>query len=324
MAFKLLLYSDETVPEAADALRQWPDRLRADVPEAELHIAYSEAEAQPAIGAVEAAYGQMPPALFAQAANLKWLACPRAGPDPSFYHPALVASDVTVTNVRGIYNDHISAHIMALLLGFARGLPAYHDRQRARAWQKGAPTVYLPEATVLILGVGGIGGETARLAAAFGMTVLAVDPRIEAAPEGVAELHRPEDLDRLLPRADFVVLTMPETPATQGLFDAAKFALMKDTASFINIGRGATVVLDDLDRALRQGAIAGAALDVFEIEPLPEAHPLWDAPGMVITPHVAADGPYLDERRYQVFRDNCRRFAKGEPLENVVDKANWF
>lgn len=99
---------------------------------------------------------------------------------------------------------------------------------------------------------------------------------------------------------------------------------MKDSAFFINIGRGATVRLDDLDRALRDGTFAGAALDVFETEPLPADHPLWDAPGMLITPHVAAAGPHLGERRYQVFAENCRRFAAGWPLVNRVDKANWF
>ena len=104
----------------------------------------------------------------------------------------------------------------------------------------------------------------------------------------------------------------------------AKFARTKGTAFFINIGRGATVVLDDLDTALRAGTIAGAALDVFEIEPLPQDHPLWDAPGMVITPHVATAGPYLDDRRTALFLDNCRRFDAGLELRNVVDKANWF
>ena len=154
--------------------------------------------------------------------------------------------------------------------------------------------------------------------------MIGVDARLETAPDGVAELHGPDGLDAVLPRADAVVLTVPETPATQGFFDAAKFALMKSSAFFINIGRGATVRLDDLDQALRSGAIAAAALDVFEIEPLPENHPLWDAPGMLITPHVAAAGPYTDERRWQLFLDNCRRFDAGRPLVNLVDKANWF
>jgi phosphoglycerate dehydrogenase-like enzyme len=108
------------------------------------------------------------------------------------------------------------------------------------------------------------------------------------------------------------------------MFDSAFFARMKQGAVFINIGRGATVKLGDLDAALRSGHLAGAGLDVFEREPLPADHPLWDAPGMLITPHVAAAGPYLDDRRSEVFLDNCRRFHDGQPLRNVVDKANWF
>ena len=119
-------------------------------------------------------------------------------------------------------------------------------------------------------------------------------------------------------------MTVPETPATQGRFNAAFFSKMKKGAYFINIGRGATVILADLDAALRAGTIAGAALDVFQQEPLPAEHPLWDAPGMIVTPHVAAIGPYLDDRRREVFIDNCVRFHEGRPLTNVVDKANWF
>ncbi len=324
MGFKLLLLSDSAIPESGIATTEWPARLRAEVPEAELHLATSSAEAEGVIGEVEAAFGFLPPDLFAKAAKLRWLASPRAGPDPSFYHPALVESPVEVTNVRGIYNDHISAQVMAYLLAFARGLLDYWARQRERRWEKGVATLYLPEATLLVVGVGGIGAETARLSAEFAMTVLGVDARLDTPSPGLAKLHRPEALDELLPRADAVVLTVPETPATQGFFNSGKFALMKQSAFFINIGRGATVRLDDLDRALRDGAIAGAALDVFETEPLPAEHPLWDAPGMLITPHVAAAGPHLDERRFQVFLENCRRFAAGRPLMNVVDKANWF
>jgi phosphoglycerate dehydrogenase-like enzyme len=235
-----------------------------------------------------------------------------------------VASDVVVTNMRGIFNDHISAHILAIVLAFARGLPRYWTQQARREWATGAPTFYLPECTAVILGVGGIGAETARLCAEFGMRVIGVDPRVESPPTGVAELVRPERMNDVLPRGDFVIVTVPETPATRGMFDSAFFARMKQGAVFINIGRGATVKLADLDAALRSGHLAGAGLDVFEREPLPADHPLWDAPGMLITPHVAADGPYLDDRRAEVFLDNCRRFHDGRPLRNVVDKANWF
>jgi phosphoglycerate dehydrogenase-like enzyme len=324
MAFKLLILSDGEAAESQPAEHDWPDRLEIELPEIEVYAASSPAAAEAVIGEVDAAYGYLPPELFAMAEKLRWLASPQAGPNPRFYHQALVESEVVVTNVRGIYNDHIGTQIMAYLLSFARGLHLYHDRQRRRAWETGAPTVYLPEARAVIVGVGGIGGEAARLAAAFGIHVVGVDPRVETAPDGVAELVRPEALDAALPDADFVILTAPQTPTTEGFFDAAKFRLMKRNAYFINIGRGATVKLDDLDDALRCGEIAGAALDVFEVEPLPEAHPLWDAPGMIVTPHVAADGPYLDERRWQVFLENCRRFDAGRPLVNVVDKATWF
>jgi phosphoglycerate dehydrogenase-like enzyme len=182
----------------------------------------------------------------------------------------------------------------------------------------------LPESTAVVLGVGGIGAETARLCAELGMRVLGVDARLESPPPGVAELVRPERMNDVVPRGDFVIVTVPETPATRGLFDAAFFARMKHSAVFINIGRGATVKLLDLDAALRSGRLAGAALDVFEQEPLPAEHPLWNAPGALLTPHVAAAGPYLDDRRAEVFLDNCRRFHDGRPLRNVVDKANWF
>jgi phosphoglycerate dehydrogenase-like enzyme len=214
---------------------------------------------------------------------------------------------------------------MAFVLAFARGHHHYFPQQLQRNWSPGYETVYLPDATAVIVGVGGIGGETARLCSEFGVTVIGVDPRIREAPPGVAELHRPEALSEVLPRADFVIVTVPETPETQGMFAAKQFRTMKSSAYFINIGRGATVHLDDLAVALQEGEIAGAGLDVFEIEPLPADHPLWTMPGVLITPHVAASGgPYVDERRAELFIDNCVRFNEGRPLRNIVDKAHWF
>jgi len=184
--------------------------------------------------------------------------------------------------------------------------------------------VHLPEATALVVGVGGIGAEVARLASAFGIRVIGIDERRTAPPLGVAELHRSAALDEQLPRADFVILTVPHTPETEGFMNRARFRRMKRTAFFINIGRGMTTRLDDLAAALQAGEIAGAGLDVFEQEPLPAEHPLWTLPGVLITPHTAGYGPYLDERRYEVFTDNCRRFLAGEPLRNLVDKSRWF
>ena len=324
MGFRLLLLTNLETPASLETVRAWPERLQAELPQAEVHLAAGGGDVPALIGTVDAIYGKVEPETFARARALRWIQSPLAGPEPSFYHRALVESDVVVTNMRGIFSDHIGAHILALVLGFARGLPTYAIQQYERRWKPQAATVHLPAATALIVGVGGIGAEAARLCAAFGLTVTGVDPRETVAPAGVERMAGPEALDDLLPAADFVIVTAPETPATQGLFDAGRFARMKPTACFINIGRGATVVLDDLDAALRSGTLAGAALDVFQVEPLPVHHPLWDAPGMVITPHVAAAGPYLDQRRTEVFLDNCRRFAEGRALRNVVDKANWF
>ena len=157
------------------------------------------------------------------------------------------------------------------------------------------------------------------------MRIVAVDARRTEAPPWVDDLHPPERLDAVLGGGDFVILTIPHTPRTEGLFDAAKFRLMKDSAIFINVGRGMTTRLDDLDAALRAGRIGGAGLDVFELEPLPPDHPLWDAPNTIITPHVAAaSGAHLVERRYAIVRDNLQRFVAGRPLRNLVDKALWF
>jgi phosphoglycerate dehydrogenase-like enzyme len=172
--------------------------------------------------------------------------------------------------------------------------------------------------------VGGIGGETARLCAEFGMNVLAVDPRVTEKPPGVAELYTPDSLGEILPEADFVIVTVPETPATQGMFDAEFFRRMSRGGHFINIGRGATTILNDLVTALEADDIRGAALDVFQVEPLPSDHALWSLSNVIITPHCAGAGPYLDDRRTDLFIENCVRFNDGAALKNVVAKDNWF
>ena len=149
----------------------------------------------------------------------------------------------------------------------------------------------MPDATAVIVGVGGIGGETARLCAEFGITVLAVDPRVTEPPPGVAELHHPDAMDQILPKADFVIVTVPETPDTQGMFNTQRFRLMNSRAHFINIGRGATTILDDLVHALESGEIGGAALDVFQIEPTPPDHPVASMSNGLPTPPCAGAGP---------------------------------
>jgi len=315
------------LPPQTPITREWAKRLAAAQPSVSVIVAENETEAAGAIAGADAAFGTVSSALLRTASRLRWIQAPQAAPPAGWYYPELIAHPAVVTNFREIFNDHIGAHIMAFILAFARGLHQYLPQQLNREWRP-APhdtgVIHLPEATVLIVGVGGIGAETARLAAAFGMHVLGVDSRRVKAPPGVAELHQEDALDLLLSRADFVVLTVPHTPATEGFMNRARFKRMKRSAFFINIGRGMTTRLDDLVAALNAGEIAGAALDVFEQEPLPSDHPLWTTPGVLITPHTAGFGPYLDERRYDILSDNCRRFLAGQPLRNVVDKSSWF
>lgn len=315
------------LPPATEPARRWAAHLAASTPELRVVVAESVEQARQELPAAVAAFGTLPPELLPLAGRLRWLQAPAAAPPAGYYYPELISHPVVVTNFRGIYNDHIAAHILAFILAFARGLHRYIPQQLRRDWRPAPPgtgVVHLPESTALIVGVGGIGGETARLCAAFGMRVVGVDARQAEAPPGVGALHRPDQLDRLLPEADWVVLTIPHTPATEGLMHLGRLRLMRPSAFLINIGRGMTVKLDDLGVALREGALAGAGLDVFEQEPLPPEHPLWDAPNLLLTPHVAGEGPYLDERRLAILAENSRRFVQGGELLNVVDKRSWF
>jgi phosphoglycerate dehydrogenase-like enzyme len=315
------------LPPQDDKTRDWGRRIAAANPGLEVVVAETREGAEQAMPLADAAYGTIPPDLLPKAQKLRWLQAPQAAPPAGYYYRGLIAHPAVITNFREIYNDHIGAHVMAFVLAFARGLHVYLPQQQRREWKKlphDTGVVHLPEATALVVGVGGIGSEVARLASGFGMTVIGIDERRAEKPPGVTELHRAAALDELLPRADFVILTVPHTPETEGFMNLARFRRMKRTAYFINIGRGMTTKLDDLVAALRAGEIAGAALDVFEQEPLPAEHPLWTMPGVLLTPHTAGYGPYLDERRFEVFSDNCQRFVAGQPLRNVVDKSRWF
>jgi phosphoglycerate dehydrogenase-like enzyme len=322
-SFKFVL-----LPPQSETTRDWAKRLAENVLEARVIVAEEAETAAREVVDAEAAFGWLGSDLLTKATRLRWLQAPQAAPPAGYYYPALIAHSIVVTNFREIFNDHIGAHILAFVLAFARGLHIFIPQQFRREWKKSpaesGDVVHLPEATALIVGVGGIGSEAARLLSAFGVTVLGTDARRATAPDGVAELHRPEALDELLPRADFVILTVPHTPATEGFFDRARFLRMKPTAFFINIGRGMTTKLNDLVTALEAGEIAGAALDVYEQEPLPSDHPLWTLPNVLLTPHMAGHGPYLNDRRFQIIVENCRAFAGGRALRNVVDKSSWF
>ncbi len=241
------------LPPASDRHRQWAEAIRAALPDLDVSVCPDWAAALGELAEARGAFGTLDAELLAAASELQWLAAPAAGPRPQFYFPELVASDVTVTNIRGIYSDHISAQIMSYVLAFARGLHVYIPLQVEGVWAQGeqrANTIFLPEATAVVIGVGGIGAETARHLDHFGVHVIGVDPRVESPPPGVRELIRPDALDDHIGRGDFVIMTAPQTPSTQGMMNAALIGKMKQTAILINIGRGSNVSLDDLADAL--------------------------------------------------------------------------
>ena len=315
------------MPPQDERTREWAPRMEAAVPEYRVVVPEADQDAKREIVDADAAYGWVPPDTLKVAQKLRWLQNPNAGPFVGYYYKELIEHPVVICNPRGIYFDHISHHIMMFLLALARGLPYYVDAQRQGRWDPDARKsqyIDLAQATALIVGVGGIGHETARLCAEFGMTVVGVDPRWEYEVPFV-EMHAPETLDEVIPRADFIVVTTPHTPETEGMWNAKRFRLMKQTAYFINVGRGKTTKIDDLADAIESGQIAGAGLDVFEEEPLPEAHKLWRLPNVLMTPHVAVkDAQNISEHRYEIILENARRFANGQPLRNVVDKAVWY
>jgi phosphoglycerate dehydrogenase-like enzyme len=176
-----------------------------------------------------------------------------------------------------------------------------------------------------VVGLGAIGSEVARRALAFNLRVLAVDPVRTEGPAGVEAVWPVARLADLLGQSDFVVIAAPHTPETVKLFRRERFQQMKRTGYLINIGRGAIVDLADLTAALEAGEIAGAALDVFETEPLPAGHPLWGmSERVIITPHVAGYSPRIAERHLATLLENICRFVRNEPLINVADKARWF
>lgn len=315
------------LPPRTDLTDEWARSVAAATPGLRVRVAGSLEEALDLLPAVDAAYGALDPVLLAAAPRLRWLQAPMAAPPAGFFFPDLVAHPAQVTNFRGIYNDHVAIHAVALLLSLARGLPRYARQQAKGEWTRHLAdddVLHLPESTVLVVGVGGIGAEIGRVVRATGARVIGVDPRRTDVPEGFEQVHRPERLDDLLATADAVVLTLPHTPESEGLIDARRLGLVPGHCLLVNIGRGATVVLDAVTEALRAGTLGGVGLDVFEQEPLPADHPLWAEPRAVLTPHVAVVGPYVDARRLEVFRENARRFVAGHELLNVVDKALWY
>lgn len=253
--------------------------------------------------------------------KLRWIQSNSAGVEGFLQIPDLRDSDIVLTNAKIIQGPEIADHAFALLLNFTRNIKAF-NAQMSGGWNtdRELPMIELRGKTALVIGLGGIGTQIAQRAAAFGMTVLAVDPKDVPIHRDVAYVGKPDELDDLLPKADVVFSSVPHTPATEGLIGARQFELMKQDVYFINISRGKIVDTDALVAALESGKVRAAGLDVTDPEPLPSDHPLWSMSNVTITPHLATISDRLEERRTQLLRDNITRFATGRPLRNVVNK----
>ena len=262
---------------------------------------------------------------LAHAPRLRWLHTMSAGVD-RFLIPEIVGrADFTLTNNSGPYDVPIAEFVLATMLAAAKRLPHYQRAQAAASWDREVRLVELRDATVLILGTGSIGGEVARLTAAFGMRVIGVRRRPDQPkPAGVAVVVTPERLGDVIGEADYVVVATPLTPATTGLVSRDVIARMKPTAWLINIARGAIVDEVALLEALKAKRFGGAALDAWWTEPLLPESEWWSLPNVIATPHVSNSSPKLQQRTLDLFLENLRRWKAREPLVNVVDlKAGY-
>jgi phosphoglycerate dehydrogenase-like enzyme len=270
------------------------------------------------------------PQQFEAAKQLRWIHAPTAAVH-QFMFPELIESDVMVTNSTEVHGPVVAEHVIALIFALAKKIPqaALFQQKRVwgqeRTWNDGQHLKEIGGATLGLIGVGSIGRRVAQMASALGMRVIAVREHVEKGrPEGVEAVFLSAQLGELLGQSDYVVVAAPLLPATTRMMDATRFAMMKPGAFLINVGRGAQVDESALVDALRSHRIAGAALDVFEHEPLPPDSPLWALDSLLITPHTAGLTEKLWDRHYALFSDNLRRYLSHQPLRYVVDKHKGY
>lgn len=272
------------------------------------------------IAAAEVIVGNLDPARLPAARSLRLLQLNSAGYD-KYSAPGTVPEGAALTCAVGAYGQAVSEHMFAMILAMMKHLDGYRDDGRGHLWTDRGQVTTFAGAQVLVLGAGDIGTHFAKLAGSFGAHVTGVRRRVGEVPEGFDAIRSMDDLPELLPAADVVVSFLPSSPATRGLADAAFFARCKSGSYFANGGRGDLVVQADLIAALESGQIAGAALDVTTPEPLPADDPLWDAPNIFITPHVAGQFhlPTVLTNIAAITADNLARLQAGEPLRNLVE-----
>ena len=288
-------------------------------------------------------FGKITPELLAAAQRLEWVQSPTSSLE-HYLFPELIAHPCQLSNMRGLFSDVIADHVFGYILMFARNLHRYLRYQMIRQWKPigdeasrqkystgpgfasdiDLSHTHLSDCTLGVVGVGSIGAEICRRGKAFGMKVCGIDAKESTVPDIGLKLWEPERLNDLLAISDFVVIAAPHTPETEKLFGREQFQLMKQSAYLINIGRGIIVDLADLTTALEHDEIAGAALDVYETEPLPEDHALWGMENVILTPHIAAASPRISERHLETLLENIRRYVAGEELLTLVDKKKWY
>lgn len=303
------LLDEVAIPDLEIARAETPDQILAEIADADVFFGFPTAE------------------VVAAAPKLRWIQSPSAGVEYVAKVPELVASEVILTNTRGAHGPSIGEHTFALLLAMTRRLPTCLDWQRQRHWGRveGYRTSReIMGATMGILGYGAIGRGIAQRAAAFEMPLLAVDAQAVDGEPFLDEVWPPSRLPELLERSDVVVVAAPLTPETHHLLDAEMLALMRPDAYLIVVSRGGIVDEAALAEAMHGGRLAGAAIDVTEQEPLAADSPLWDAPNVILTPHLAGDSFQKERRVVEILRDNLLRFSRGEALLNVVDKRRGY
>lgn len=292
------------------------EAIQRTAPDAEV-VAPTKEDLATELAEAEIFYGYHSPEVFRAAKKLCWIQSVAAGLD-AMVDEALIERDLTITNASGVHAPQVAETAWALTLARTRSLSTYFRHQQEHHWE--CSTHFdLDGATAGIIGLGGIGRRYARVAAAFGMRVLAVDAHEPPKPDTVEAVWSLDRLDELLAAADVVLISCPATKATHHLINAERLACMKPTAFLVNIARGDIVDEVALAESLRAGRIAGAGIDVCAREPLPPDSTLWDVPNLSITPHSAGLSPSRTRRLTEFFCQNLRRYLDDEPLLNVVD-----
>lgn len=309
-----------TVTLGAEAKRQVEEAVGAD------RVIFAPGKAGEAyIDEADIVFGTPWPEAVARAKRLRWLQVQSAGVDRYHVPEVINRPPFTLTNARGVYGVAGAEHVLGMMLMFNRGLIHFYRYQQDAVWNRDLNLARkLSGQTLGIVGLGDIGMHLARRAKAFGMRVLAVKRTPASPPSFVDALWTPKQLPMLLAESDHIALTVPLTHETRGMINADQLARMKPTAYLYNIGRGALVDEAALLRALEEGTIAGAGLDVFVEEPLPANHPLWRAPHVLITPHLGADSPWDFDEAARLFCENLQRFRAGETLRNIVDLKRGY